>query len=180
MRKQATVDPLAFLTAGGARSRHEVEGSSEVQDEVSLGELAGVRARARAARRCDAMDFCRREGRVATFAVRSTGWAEAVLGSRDHDRADAPARLPVALAPSRRARRPGRVASRSTPGTTSATNRRAHNRTVIRLTCSVRATTIGEARCASIHTIRARRATFCVVVPRSATWTNWARSVGDA
>ena len=43
-----------------------------------------------------------------------------------------------------------------------------------------RATTIGEARCASIHTIRARRATFCVVVPRSATWTNWARSVGDA
>ena len=41
-------------------------------------------------------------------------------------------------------RRPGLEASRSTPGTPLVTNRRAHKRTVIRLTCSVRATAEGD------------------------------------
>ena len=49
-----------LLPARGARSRHEVEGSSEVQDEISRWELAGVRASARAARRRDALALCRR------------------------------------------------------------------------------------------------------------------------
>ena len=62
--QQAIVDPLVLLTVGGARSRHEVEGSSEVQNEISRGELAGVRASARAARRRDGVALCRREGRV--------------------------------------------------------------------------------------------------------------------
>ena len=46
------------------------------------------------------------------------------------------------------------------PGTPSVTNRFAHKRTVIRLTCSVRATAEGDSWCNSISTIRARRATF--------------------
>jgi Transposase DDE domain len=65
--------------ARGTRSRHEVEGSSEVQDEISRRQLAGVRACTRAARRRDAVAFCRQEGRVATCAVRSTRSAEEVL-----------------------------------------------------------------------------------------------------
>ena len=99
--KQAIVDSLVLLTAGGARSRHEVEGASEVQNEVSRGELAGVRASARAARRRDPVALCRRQGRVAPVAVRSPRWAEKVFRSRDHDHIDASARLPVAFAPSR-------------------------------------------------------------------------------
>ena len=77
-------------------------------------------------------------------------------------------------------RRPGLEASRSTPGTPLVTNRRAHNRTVIRLTCSVRATAEGDSWCDSIHTSRARRAIFWGVVPWRATRANWACSVGDA
>lgn len=65
-----------------------------------VGKLAGVRASTRTAGQRDAVAFCRREGRVATCVVRSTRWAEEVLGSRDQDRVDAPARLPSALAPS--------------------------------------------------------------------------------
>ena len=77
-------------------------------------------------------------------------------------------------------RRPGLEASRSTPGTPLVTNRRAHKRTVIRLTCSVRATAEGDSWCDSIHTSRARRAIFWGVVPWRATRANWACSVGDA
>ena len=77
-------------------------------------------------------------------------------------------------------RRPGRDASRSTPGTPSVTNRFAHKRTVIQLTCSVRATAEGDSWCDSISTIRARRATFWGVVPWRATCSNWACSVGEA
>ena len=71
-RRQAIVDPLVLLTAHGARSRHEVESASEVQDEISRRELAGVRASARTAWRRDALALCRCEGRVATVTVRST------------------------------------------------------------------------------------------------------------
>ena len=99
-RPWASVEVLAVLRARGARSRYEVEGSTEVQDEIPRRELAGVRARAGAARRRDAVAVCRRAGRVATVAVWSTGRAAAVLGSRDQHHVDAPTRLPSALAPS--------------------------------------------------------------------------------
>ena len=59
--RQAIVDPLVLLMARGARSRHEVEDSSKVQDQISRWELAGVRASARAARRCDAVALCARD-----------------------------------------------------------------------------------------------------------------------
>ena len=39
--RQAIVDPLVLLMARGARSRHEVEDSSEVRDQISRWELAG-------------------------------------------------------------------------------------------------------------------------------------------
>ena len=99
-RPWASVEVLAVLRVRGARSRYEVEGSTEVQDEIPRRELAGVRARAGAARRRDAVAVCRRAGRVATVAVWSTGRAAAVLGSRDQHHVDAPTRLPSALAPS--------------------------------------------------------------------------------
>ena len=41
---EAAVGSLATVTAAGARSRHEIKGPSEVQDEVSRGELVSVRA----------------------------------------------------------------------------------------------------------------------------------------
>ena len=68
----ATVDVLALLRARGARCRHEVESLPHVQDQIPRRESAGVRASTRAARRRDAVAFCRREGRVATVTVRST------------------------------------------------------------------------------------------------------------
>ena len=91
--------PLALLMAAGARSRHEVESASQVQDQIPRRELADVRASARPARRRDAVALRRSHERVASVAVRSTRWAEAVLGPRDRDRVDAPACLPLAIAP---------------------------------------------------------------------------------
>ena len=41
---EAAVGSLATVTAAGARSRHEIKGPSEVQDEVSRGALVSVRA----------------------------------------------------------------------------------------------------------------------------------------
>ena len=99
---EAAVGSLATVTAAGARSRHEIKGPSEVQDEVSRGELVSVRAGLGPARGRDAVALCRRHGRVAPGAVRSTRRAEAVLGLCDRDGVDAPPCLPVALAPSGR------------------------------------------------------------------------------
>ena len=69
---EAAVGSLATVTAAGARSRHEINGPSEVQDEVSRGELVSVRAGLGPARGRDAVALCRRHGRVAPGAVRST------------------------------------------------------------------------------------------------------------
>ena len=73
---EAAVGSLATVTAAGARSRHEIKGPSEVQDEVSRGELVSVRAGLGPARGRDAVALCRRHGRVAPGAVRSTRRAE--------------------------------------------------------------------------------------------------------
>ena len=99
---EAAVGSLATVTAAGARSRHEIKGPSEVQDEVSRGELVSVRAGLGPARGRDAVALCRRHGRVAPVAVRSTRRAEDVLGLCDRDGVDAPPCLPGALAPSGR------------------------------------------------------------------------------
>ena len=96
---EAAVGSLATVTAAGARSRHEIKGPSEVQDEVSRGELVSVRAGLGPARGRDAVALCRRHGRVAPGAVRSTRRAEDVLGLCDRDGVDAPPCLPGALAP---------------------------------------------------------------------------------
>ena len=82
---EAAVGSLATVTAAGARSRHEINGPSEVQDEVSRGELVSVRAGLGPARGRDAVALCRRHGRVAPVAVRSTRRAEDVLGLCDRD-----------------------------------------------------------------------------------------------
>ena len=66
----------------------------------SRGELVSVRAGLGPARGRDAGALCRRHGRVAPVAVRSTRRAEDVLGLCDRDGVDAPPCLPVALAPS--------------------------------------------------------------------------------
>ena len=94
-------DPLASPTAAGAQFPREFEGAPEVQDEISRRKLAGVRTSPRGARRRDTLALRRRDGRVETCAVWSAGRAEEMLGPRDRDRIDAPARLPVALAPDR-------------------------------------------------------------------------------
>ena len=94
-------DPLASSTAAGAQFPREFEGAPEVQDEISRRKLAGVRTSPRGARRRDTLALRRRDGRVETCAVWSAGRAEEILGPRDRDRIDAPARLPVALAPDR-------------------------------------------------------------------------------
>ena len=99
---EAAVGSLATVTATGARSRDEIKGPSEVQDEVSRGELVSVRAGLGPARGRDAVALCRRHGRVAPVAVRSTRRAEDVLGLCDRDGVDAPPCLPVARAPSGR------------------------------------------------------------------------------
>ena len=56
---EAAVGSLATVTAAGARSRHEIKGPSEVQGEVSRGELVSVRAGLGPARGRDAMALCR-------------------------------------------------------------------------------------------------------------------------
>ena len=94
-------DPLASSTAAGAQFPREFEGAPEVQDEISRRKLARVRTSPRGARRRDTLALRRRDGRVETCAVWSAGRAEEILGPRDRDRIDAPARLPVALAPDR-------------------------------------------------------------------------------
>ena len=94
-------DPLASSTAAGAQFPRELEGAPEVQDEISRRKLARVRTSPRGARRRDTLALRRRDGRVETCAVWSAGRAEEILGPRDRDRIDAPARLPVALAPDR-------------------------------------------------------------------------------
>ena len=59
---EAAVGSLATVTAAGARSRHEIKGPSEVQDEVSRGEVVSVRAGLGPARGRDAVALCRRHG----------------------------------------------------------------------------------------------------------------------
>ena len=98
---EATVDPLVPSTAAGTQSYREVEGASEVQNEISRRELAGVRARPRAPRRRDTLALRRRDGRVETGTVWSTGRAEEVLGPLERDRVDTATRVPVAVAPNR-------------------------------------------------------------------------------
>ena len=117
---EAAVGSLATVTAAGARSRHEIKGPSEVQDEVSRGELVSVRAGLGPARGRDAGALCRRHGRVAPVAVRSTRRAEDVLGLCDRDGVDAPPCLPGARAPSGRLLAVGLVVDgwRSHPGPT--------------------------------------------------------------
>ncbi len=56
---EAAVGSLAALTAAGARSRHEIEGPSEVQDEVSRWELVSVRAGFGSARGASSTDGVR-------------------------------------------------------------------------------------------------------------------------
>ena len=87
------------MPAAGARSRHAIKGPSAVHDEGSRGALVSVRAGLGPARGRDAVTLCRRHGRVAPVAVRSTRRAEAVLGLCDRDGVDAPPCRPVALAP---------------------------------------------------------------------------------
>ena len=99
---EAAVGSLATVTGAGARSRDEIKGPSEVQDEVSRGAWASVRAGLGPARGRDAGALCRRHGRVAPVAVRSTRRAEDVLGLCDRDGVDAPPCLPGARAPSGR------------------------------------------------------------------------------
>ena len=99
---EAAVGSLATVTAAGARSRHEIKGPAAVQDEGSRGALVSVRAGLGPARGRDAVALCRRHGRVAPVAVRSTRRAEDVLGLCDRDGVDAPPCLPGALAPSER------------------------------------------------------------------------------
>ncbi len=99
---EAAVGSLATVPAAGARSRHAIKGPSEVHDEVSRGALVSVRAGLGPARGRDAVALCRRHGRGAPVAVRTTRRAEAVLGLCDRDGVDAPPCLPVALAPSGR------------------------------------------------------------------------------
>ena len=60
---EAAVGSRATVTAAGARSRHEIKGPSEVQDEVSRGALVSVRAGLGPARGRDAVALCRRHGR---------------------------------------------------------------------------------------------------------------------
>ena len=95
----AAAGSLSVVIAAGARSRHEIEGPSEVQEQVSL---ASARAGVGRTRRRDAVALCRRRGRLATIAVRSTRRADEVLKLCDRNGPDAAPRLPVALAPSRR------------------------------------------------------------------------------
>ena len=66
------VADTALVHNPSARSRHEIKGPSEVQGEVSRGELVSVRAGLGPARGRDAVALCRRHGRVAPVAVRST------------------------------------------------------------------------------------------------------------
>ena len=66
---EAAVGSLATVTAAGARSRHEIKGPAEVQDEVSRGELVSVRAGLGPARGRDAVALCRRHGRVAPVGL---------------------------------------------------------------------------------------------------------------
>ena len=99
---EAAVGSLATVTAAGARSRDEIKGPSAAHDEGSRGELVSVRAGLGPARGRDAVALCRRHGRVAPGAVRSTRRAEDVLGLCDRDGGDAPPGLPGARAPSGR------------------------------------------------------------------------------
>ena len=75
----AAAGSLSVVTAAGARSRHEIAGPSEVQEQVSRWHLASVRAGVGRTRRRDAVALCRRRGRLATIAVRSTRRADEVL-----------------------------------------------------------------------------------------------------
>ncbi len=59
---EAAVGSLATVTAAGARSRHEIKGPSEVQDEVPRGELVSVRVGLGPARGRDAVALCRHHG----------------------------------------------------------------------------------------------------------------------
>ena len=64
----AAAGSLSVVTAAGARSRHEIEGPSEVQEQVSRWQLASVRAGVGRTRRRDAVALCRRRRRLATCA----------------------------------------------------------------------------------------------------------------
>ena len=97
---KATLEPLAPPRAAAARSHREGEGASEVQDEVSRREVAGVRASPGPPRRRGLLALRRRDRRVETGAIWSTGQAEEVLGPLDRDRVDTSPCFPVAVAPS--------------------------------------------------------------------------------
>ena len=117
--KQESKDAAAALVGIGVTSLrcHEAAVGSRPQrvhdldhdDQRSIrsttkyrGELVSVRAGLGPARGRDAVALCRRHGRVAPVAVRSTRRAEDVLGLCDRDGVDAPPCLPGALAPSGR------------------------------------------------------------------------------
>ena len=63
---------LAVVTAERARSRHELASAPEVQNQMPRRELAGIRARARPARRRNVLTVRRRDRRMDTRAVRAT------------------------------------------------------------------------------------------------------------
>ena len=63
---EAAVGSLATVTAAGARSRDEINGPSEVQDEGSRGELVSVRAGLGPARGRDAVALCGVVARIVT------------------------------------------------------------------------------------------------------------------
>ena len=83
---EAAVGSLATVTAAGARSRDEIKGPSEVQDEVSRGAWVSVRAGLGPARGRDAGALCRRHGRVAPVRQAEGVW-RSVLSLMGVDRA---------------------------------------------------------------------------------------------
>ena len=80
----------------------EVEGSSQIYDEVSRGELGGLQSGPRSTRRCDGVAVLGSDRCLDAPPERPAGWAAAVLGSRHRDRPDPAAPLPSPAAPSRR------------------------------------------------------------------------------
>ena len=73
------------LTFPRMQSHHEVEDSSEAQNQISRCELLGAQASARAARRCSAVARWRREGRGQTAAAASDRGSVTVSRFRDQE-----------------------------------------------------------------------------------------------
>ena len=79
-----------------------VEGSSQVYDEVSGGELGGLQSGPRSTRRCDGVGVLGRDRCLDARPERPARRAAALLGSRHRNRPDPAAPLPSPAAPGRR------------------------------------------------------------------------------